>query len=176
MTAKQFNRLSPANQRITLAKDVLLQLKIGKFDATHNGYIGGRKLDSWRHDYSPHAPAKETLQSVDVCEVCAKGALVCSYVLKHNHVSVHQMRTTASENPELIAIFGRSLWNVLEALYEGWDFNLNGVARIYPLNGRTDTEGNRVYNVSGKRHSLESLMQNIIRNNGKLNYNGVIIG
>ena len=171
MTKKQFDKLTPAKQRVFVAQDVLLQLKAEKYVAKRGYYVSSPTLcaDGWSNN---DASAQQMIKE-EVCHVCAKGALVCSYVRNFNNMQIKNLPLTANNHPELNEIFGRRLWNIIEALFEGWIFDKNGFVNQSMLHNNTP---DYPYNHKNKRFTIESLMKNIIRNNGKLNYNGILIG
>lgn len=76
----------------------------------------------------------------------------------------------AGNNSVLKNIFGDILWNVIECLFEGWDFTPQGIRRY---DEKAYYKG-KVYNKARKIYSMESLMHNVVRNKGRLNYNGVL--
>ena len=166
MTKNQFNRLSKFKKRISVAKDVLLQLKLKKFVPSPGTYL------EMRVDYEYDDSAQKVIQAAPECEVCAKGALVCSYILNYNNATMDQVDDGIEDYPEMVEIFGESLWNIIEALFEGWKFDKDGEScHSY---WEVDDEAMFPYNQNGKTYSLESIMKNIIRNGGKYNYNGII--
>jgi hypothetical protein len=167
MTKSKFNRLSARNKRVSVAQDVLLQLKAKKFLPKQGFYL---ELPS-EVEYEEEDSAQNVLKEAPYCEVCAKGAMVCSYILNYNSATMEDTEEI-DEYPEMIEIFGFELWNILEALFEGWAFEPNG--ETVPSNSWNVDEYR--YNQNGQEYSLESLMENIVRNGGQYNYNGVLFG
>ena len=184
LTKEQFEKLKPRKQRVYLAQDVLEQLRIRKFVATtgvfieeldYDDYTRGAKL---KKAIPLSSSAKKVLEKFESCHVCAKGALVCSYVLNFNEKIVGDIQNSnIYDNRELKNIFGEFLWNFIEALFEGntvYVFANSADPDEYPIVLGDNEE--RMYNDSGRAYSMESVMKNIIRNNGQLNYNGLLIG
>lgn len=167
MTKNQFNRLSRRNQRVSIAKDVLLQLKANKFIPAQGVYL--QLPDEVENDLVPEDSAQKILKSVPECEVCAKGAMVCSYILNYNSATMADTKNI-EDYPEMIEIFGDAMWNILEALFEGWAFDKDG--ETYQFHHR----GIGKFNTSKREYSLESLMKNIVRNGGQFKYKGVLFG
>lgn len=171
MTKTAFNHLNKFQKRVSIAKDALVQLKIGKFISTRGNYL--IFSDKNNYNYVDTDSAQKILQKASQCEVCAKGALVCSYVLKFNQVTIDKVRSSIQQYPEMIAIFGVPLWAIIEALFEGYSFNLEGV--VEPDGDDTTNSKGKVYNVNHRKYSIVSIMKNIISNGGVYNYNGIII-
>jgi hypothetical protein len=68
---KPFDKLTPAQKRVRIARDVLAQLASGKFIATQGLYVNGPEIEG--------AKAKASLQTLfkkqKSCEVCALGSM-----------------------------------------------------------------------------------------------------
>lgn len=82
-----FHGLTPAQQRVATAQDVILQLGIGKFEAVKGCYFAlklkGRQFDGLPMVGSPLIADHEDAQSlVDdeafICRVCARGSIFAS--------------------------------------------------------------------------------------------------
>jgi hypothetical protein len=163
MNKTQFNRLSKAKQRVFIAQDVLLQLKTQKFIENRGNYV---KIP-WNFKFDYEDSGKDTLKRLEKCEVCAKGALACSMILNFNSATMEDVENAEDYQP-VIDIFGQELWDIIECLFEGYSFDETGDS--YPDSSK------KVYNDKGIKYSIESIMNNIIRNGGKYNYNGKIFG
>lgn len=110
----EFNALPPLKKRVAVAKDVLLQLKTGRVIAMHNDYgsMGGLQVDANLQEFLVKNPDYQ-------CECCAKGAAVLAKARLGNDVygqPVNQPHAISSE------IFGSDLADILEHLFEYWDF------------------------------------------------------
>jgi hypothetical protein len=169
ITKAKFERLSPKKQRVLLAKDVLAQLASEKYIQSRGNYVNFPGVYGLQNTDS----GQKVLERTQQCEVCAKGALICSYVKNFNTMQLNDM-INGNRNPVLQKIFGIRLWHSIEALFEGWCFDKVHGTR-YDSVEDAEEEGVEVYNASKTRYSIESLMKNIIRNDGALNYNGVVI-
>lgn len=166
MTTNRFNQLRPLTKRVFIARDALAQLKIGKYNA-NRGMDFTAILPPNTYD-SQFDSAQEAIKRASQCTVCAKGALICSYVRNFNSLSVAYVERGGRDNT-LKSLFGNSLWGTVEALFEGWSFDKYG-------DSDHNESWDRKYNTKHKKYSMESLLKNIIRNKGKLNYNGILIG
>ena len=164
MTKKQFNRLTDLSKRVVLAKDALIQLHLGKFIPRRGNYV------VFPAYISSYGSGQDALKQFATCDVCAKGALICAYVQSFNCLTVGDMER-AESNPVMVEIFGSVLWGAIESLFEGWGFDVNGVHHRH-----FENDHKMQFNQSHRRWTMEALLKNIIKNKGKLNYNGVIFG
>ena len=96
--------------------------------------------------------AQKLIQDIDSCHVCAKGAVVCSFLNKFNKKSV---RDISASDQRVVRIFGRALWSEMEAQFEG-----NSGYRVDSFYDKLD------YNL--KPRSIKSIMEEIVRNGGYL--------
>ena len=172
MTNKQFNRLTDLSKRVFIAKDALLQLKLGKILPVQGVYFGNTTLQHSSDDYVGDGKSFKDylLETAEPCQVCAKGAMVCSLVRNFNRYDVGDIQYI-SDITEMTVIFGRVIWGIIEALYEGWYFDADGSTTNGYLFFKPEEYD---YNHNKVKWSMESILKNIIKNKGKLNYNGVI--
>ena len=111
-----------------------------------------------------------------ICQVCAIGAVAHSYITNFNGFTLNNAIYVDSKTKQLVRIFGKDLLSVIEAVYEGWAFDKVYVSYSpYMFESQADVPMD-IYNRSFKSQTIESIMKNIIRNNGKYNYNGILIG
>lgn len=134
-TAAQFNRMSRKNKRVAIARDVLEQLKIGRYQATQGTYFRfkddkhsscveikdrrgrhSRYVDLNRSTLNAQPFLTGVTDTKVLCEVCAKGAAVCSLT---RIVNKRKFKDLSSEDPEIIKIFGDLMWAEMEAMFEG---------------------------------------------------------
>lgn len=164
-TAAQFNKLTNLKKRVVIAKDVLKQIEAERYIQTRDQYFGftvpapaGRA--SSRYDSiarvpgcgapTAHRPLRYSSLQVKPfltgankkvqCHVCAKGAAICSLTRIVNKRTFAQLD---SEDSEIVDIFGRTIWDAMESMFEG-------------------------YNPYSEPVSLEDIMKNIIKNKGRL--------
>jgi hypothetical protein len=84
---KKFYKLTKAQQRVHIAKDVLLQLKSKKFIASKGCYISSNELENKINEHDS-IELKSLLPTIASCEVCAKGSLFLSEVMNRNDFKV----------------------------------------------------------------------------------------
>jgi hypothetical protein len=144
ITLAQFTKMNKKRRIVFLAKDVLKQLEAEAFIASNGTYLTlrNRQKNVVYMSENKGKSVKTLLERPgNHCYVCAKGALVCSYVKKFNGVLAEDLQI--SENEELRNIFGPDLWHNIEMLFEG--------SSRY------------------ERHSLQMIMEHLIKNKGELN-------
>lgn len=162
----KFKRLSKAKQRVLVAQDVLDQLAAQKFKPRRGTYI---TLDgSLIYDEDSTKDVKDLISESRTCTVCAKGALVCSYINRFNNHDVFDAVSIYDEDMgDIVDVFGYTLWAEIEAQFEG--------KPLYRAANINYKYGSKYIKKRGR--SLKSLMQNIIKNNGKLEIaKGILIG
>lgn len=108
----RFGRLSKEKKRIAIFKDVITQVKLKKFRPTL-GAVTGQALDTaLRIELSKEFPnmTLHQLNDVDVqdalskivknkvvdCEVCARGSMLITLIMKDNHMNFGQYRSAGS--------------------------------------------------------------------------------
>lgn len=93
---KAFGTSSPAKRRVQLARDVIVQMKIGRINAAHGVWVGFPKAGALEFDGSPDLRNNEDaplvtdpntelgtlIQQKETCNCCATGALLVCAVLK----------------------------------------------------------------------------------------------
>lgn len=121
-------------RRIEILKDVLKQLKVGKFKATRGSYLELPDEILTIQDENPNKSAQEVLlETKKTCGVCAKGSLFLSTIRKENKLEICDLRYNDStsvweDNKEIFEksrgrldkIFGSKNLNLIEAAFEKW--------------------------------------------------------
>ena len=123
---KAFNKLSAPKKRVALAKDVIIQLGIKNFKAYPGVYVFPRVTDIGilqNIDTNNNIQQANLLvsQGVISCEVCAKGAIFMSHVMKTNSCSVKEVKYSNSNEPvtdRVSEFFDRDQLNLIEAAFE----------------------------------------------------------
>ena len=168
-------------KRVMIARDVLEHIKAGKAVPSHNGYLRvlmpGRGIPNLFSDMEGMKSARDVFtQPGVICQVCAIGAVAHSYITNFNGFTLNNAIYVDSKTKQLVRIFGKDLLSVIEAVYEGWAFDKVYVSYSpYMFESQADVPMD-IYNRSFKSQTIESIMKNNIRNNGKYNYNGIMIG
>ena len=74
MTTQQFNALPKAEKKKLVAKDVLAQIKTGKYIPNTGSYIGSLQSDLKNSDKD----IKSNFRKIEECRVCAVGSCILS--------------------------------------------------------------------------------------------------
>lgn len=162
MTTKK--KMTKAEVRVCIAKDVLAQVKAKRFTARPGLYVSGLGLysDLPRDEdgYLTQSPinVQAVLKDRD-CHVCALGALFVSSVDRFNacELPASDMTTMHRETLEkyLGNVFSRKQMNAIEAAFEG---SSNSYPKVY------NSAFYQAYPDSTAR--LVAIMKNIVRNGG----------
>lgn len=136
ISKRAFDKMTPAQKRVTIAKDVLARIRAGKIIDTHGIYfsIPDERLSAnvrrydWDSDsYSVEAKilqkasAQKLVESM-ACEACAKGACFISWIANFNERTINEMRLWEGTLPkEFKGIFPYTIWSAIESAYEGYD-------------------------------------------------------
>ena len=109
---KKWEKMSRAERRVAVAKDVILRINSGRMKAGHDGYIsgnhGGKILSKSEADHL----AKK-------CTVCARGGLMLSKIAKFNcAVYVDQIDDDIATNRNLEDCFSERQLLQIENVYE----------------------------------------------------------
>lgn len=160
----KFDDLSPQMKRIHLAKDVIAKIKSERFIPTAGSYVWINADNLSRIEQKSFKTEYKKNKDID-CEVCALGALFCSYVLEKNKVSIKEMMNESS-NPyiteKLAGIFSPEQLNLIEAFFEGWGDEISS------NNGVWSDEALMFYEMyEDDTQRLILIMENIASNGGK---------
>lgn len=163
MISKQkFDKLSKAQKRIEICRDVLKRIKAHKIRPSRGYLIENKPV--YRFNDADSQTQAFNFVNLNTCKVCAKGALMCSWVgnfkgYSCENISQFQYELDRSLYPqELLAIFGREMLDNIEAAFE-W--------RIGNVYWHCNPEMSRKYSKAFKKKSLSYIMKYIIANKGK---------
>lgn len=151
---RAFERMSPAQKRVTIAEDVIKSLNTGGLKATHMMYFHVKGMDGFIQD-NFDVGLKELLPDLPPCQVCAKGGIFTCVVARRNQVTAGHaehgdMWNSEDLSEELGGIFTPSQLNLIEVEYESFDIN------TMDLRNR----------LSNPKDRMIVIMENIIRNGG----------
>lgn len=96
MTTKQFERLSRANKAIAVMQDVLIQLKINRYNANKGAYIDQLDVNYQLYDKQ----VNEHFEEICKCNVCFIGATLLSSTHLGNKLTL--CRNIIKNNGKLI--------------------------------------------------------------------------
>lgn len=191
MTTEQFHALPQNVKAILVAKDVIAQLKINKYDAIPSRYVRFYYENGDVTDYS-ECDIKENFHKISHCEVCALGATLISATRLGNKLLfvdtyglVHDENTKVSDL--LKSIFSPKQLLLIETAFEGVGYDTSQIKSRYEKSDIIEQYGMRYassyldqnldfdeaiacntfyYNYPLPSDRLFAIMENIITNNG----------
>jgi hypothetical protein len=102
-TEKSFDKLTAAQKRVRIARDVLAQLAAGKFIATQGLYVEGVPIEGAKSTASLQTLFKKQKS----CEVCALGSMFVASVERKNALNAGDLNgADLSENGKKVEYFG----------------------------------------------------------------------
>lgn len=162
-TSKPFEKLTKAEKRVTIAKDVLLQLKAGLLSFESFSYLS-TPSSLW---YKCDMELKDILPETESpCYVCAKGALFISDIMRRDECTLRDAENS-SENKmvsRLSDIFDLFQLDLIETSYE-CDIINDHTGRL-----RCSRKLSKAIKFGllfpSKTKRMIAIMNNIIKNNG----------
>lgn len=163
---EQFTKLSPAEKRVQIARDVLAQLRSKRLIATAGTWLSAEYGDDLftREDVDNNVELQEILKKQESCEGCALGGMFMCAVERHNKLKVGNMESPrdgqASEEDAikyLKKFFTVAQLDEIEAAFEQ-----GGGAR-----SGSDVAVNFASDVDDDEERMRLIMENIIVNKGR---------
>lgn len=162
MPVKKWSEMTDSEKRVTLAKDVISQLKKNKLNACSGTYLMIINLDN----VEDNEQLNKVLKKQGTCEVCAKGALFISHIMRNNHFTVGDYYSCRKNDNEKIkerldSLFSLSQLELIEKAFEGesHDNELKDSTLI-------DLANEFHYYYEDDEERLIAIMNNIIENKG----------
>jgi hypothetical protein len=169
-------KLTKAEMRVAIAKDVIAQIKAKKYNPVQGCWViwvDGPDYDDWLVDNSANCrvDVQKYTKSIKKCNVCALGSLFVSAVNKYNNVygtymtvSTDQVFDTSETNNRspLLRYFTINQMRLIEYTFEG------GMGAVYfddlkQMKGKADAFYSQY---PDDKDRLLAIMKNIIKNNG----------
>lgn len=155
------SKVSKAEARVLIAKDVIEQLNSNKLIAATGIYVGLEHIP----EFAPEDPLHEVLEN-STCTVCALGALWYSRVQVANKLDCEGLRRNpdgrggiSNWDDELNAYFDENQKWLIELYFEGWD--KKQLSYLPPISPSSFLAKN-----PNDETRMKLIMQNIIANNG----------
>lgn len=153
---RQFALLSPEEKRVTIARDVINEIKTGRFVAETGDYVGGLG-DSRVTEEEGNGELALIFAKLDKCNVCAVGGLFFCAVeradelkLRPHHQGAGRLVDKAPyDSAYLRRFFDEVQLDVIEQWFECW------------LDSRTG-----MFSQRGPHERMQLIMENIVANNG----------
>ncbi len=168
-TNKAFAEATPAEQRVIIAKDVILRLETKNLLAAKGAFLKEGSFDVLNL-YTSRISLKNYLNKNDrnSCVVCAKGALFCSIIGRNNKMTIGAMVNGNGGNnlysgghQRLLEYFSREQLDLIETAFEGKSY-------LNICNAKTLQGAIYFYNANLESHynRLVAICNNIIENQG----------
>jgi len=152
-----FSKLPEWKQRVKIAKDVIIQLKQKKLIAEGGVFVRPYEIKSTYINHK-HSQINNLInKKIVACNVCAKGSLFMAHIMKTNHCTLMEARTTGNYSiSKRLTMFSQEQLNKIEQVFEG-----------YFDNGSKE-KGNKFFKRYLNEHNrLIAIMKNIIKNKGE---------
>lgn len=171
-----FKKLSKAKQRIEIAKDVIVQLKNKTYFAETGTYVGAELTEGAEQMFGIcYVDELNTQTNLAMkmgminCDVCAKGALVMSHIMKTNDCETNELDSLDDSSTiveRLHGVFEENQLHLIETAFECderfiyendvTEFDEEEITRAVKFGERYSNETNR----------LIAICKNIIKNKG----------
>lgn len=170
-----FDKLSLNEKRVALAKDVIARINTENF-VEYSGQLF-RGPASLKTDMNP-----KTAINNHTCEVCARGAILCSWIGNFNKVGWDALIKFTPAAPrrteydsmffpnQLLEVFDKEMLDNMEAVFEastyGWHYDQHETQKYVDAFSR-EVEGEDGGDTVTVGASIIEIMEHIINNNGE---------
>lgn len=158
-----FEKMSNAEKRVQIAKDVILRMEAEQLLAYRNSLVFFIQNDEILdvNDEIYYKPLKEIINDDTsvTCEVCAKGAMLISYVGRVNDFSMEDCNPDGDE--KILEFFTKRQMDLIEIAFEMTEFSWHDLKES--AIEKAKLFGSK-YDNSNER--LRAICENIIENKG----------
>jgi len=164
----EFNKLTRNQKRVKIAEDVIFRIFAENLIESNGSILGGNIKE-----IVEEVPLKEAINNTS-CEVCARGAIMCSWIGNFNKVTwndidplYRRMIDYSSKGfpPQLLEVFDQEMLDNIEAAFEHstfeWHYDHNETQKYVDAFERYDDEEDEYIGTP-----IVLLMEWIIKNNG----------
>jgi len=175
-----FNKMTPAQKRVAIAKDVLSQIRSKKITPKHLEYYQNKaaerkKLCSAIKSAEPNSELRDVLKKVPSCNVCARGAIFVSAIKLFNNFAVKKLGNVDEDFPidtdSIFSIGGRYFSKkqalLIEVAFEGRIDVLDYDERDALSNDQYDAAVDFYKSFKNAKDRMVGIMKNIIKNKGE---------
>lgn len=137
LNKRAFDKLTKPQQRVAIAKDVLLRLEAGKIKPMKGAYMLPTSSDVRRKIYDSTVTDwgkvmnqnAQTFVEENRCSACAKGSIMLSWAAQFNKVPLSHIWNSGNKEKirELDAIFPKGMWDAMEEAFESSLWSLKRV-------------------------------------------------
>lgn len=166
----EFKKMTLAQKRVAIAKDVIADLRAKRYIAEHGTY-----LDLGKFEYDENGKrmlpedGRDVLLSLPKCSVCAIGAVFCAVVKRKDKIEQSDLIWASDHDMiEFVKIFSEEQLRLMEVAFEGATPR-DGVSGDDYWNARAFYQANDVDKDAYGEKLLIRIMENVISNNGKFN-------
>lgn len=161
---KEFQKASKSKQRVMIAEDVILQLKLNKFSGKSGTYLTTNK-----NVLQDNESLQDILLVPDVkCEVCAIGGAFASCIRIKNEFILDGNFTISSYLQEGQSMGDNPMRNVLEEYFS--DNQLELIEDVFENRYNGENNSDKISNFYNKypddTDRLKAIMKNIVKNKG----------
>lgn len=173
-----FDKLSPSEKRVAIARDVLTQLDAGRITAESGVYVRSFELVNLIDESAKDVQLQSLLPAVDECNVCALGSMFICGVNIANKLPVKGVTTYGEEvsgrdaKKYLRRFFTNGQLGLIESAFETTDM-LSNYSRVSKRDNDlvgTAIRFGRLFDLEDydlqDEIRLRAIMENIIVNNG----------
>jgi len=172
---KSFSKLTKAEKRVAIAKDVLKWIKVGMIRPEHDGYF---EMDDKLKTKIDSIEGKKELQELlpgTTCNVCAKGALFIADIMKRDNFTTKNLSFIGNCTivKRLDGIFSENQLNLIETAFEKNIIHDNKDLLSYKNDEgyyHNSSLGQKAIDFGNKydepEERLIAIMKNIIKNKG----------
>lgn len=160
-----FKAATKAEKRVMIAKDTILRIRKGNLEVQTGTLVE-------MQDDTQHPSFKDYINGEYVnCEVCAKGALFCSFVGRVNKMSTKDVISSSGNEPtnnihlKLKSLFSIKQLDMIETVFEG-DSLLGTLSNDEEEKCYNFTIGLEVKGIYEEDDKLIAICKNIIKNEG----------
>lgn len=173
----EFQKLSPSQKRIQIARDVLAQLASKKLVAQPGVWLSQAGESSFLSEKvaltKKDVEVQTVLSGLKKCEGCALGGMFMCAVERADKLKVSDLSgfSDVQDNYADLSVEGSDAFGYLKKFFSESQLNLiecafeQGNGNSY--DGRSE---NFVYNIDDPSERMRLIMENIIANNGTFNY------
>lgn len=173
----EFQKLSPAEKRVQIARDVLAQLASKRLIARGRTWLRQPEKDMLLETKTALKNKDVELQTVlsglKKCEGCALGGMFMCAVERADNLKISQLINfdTVERNKEDLIVEGDDAFSYLGKFFSRNQLDLieSAFERGNGASSETRSE-NFVYNIDDPSERMRLIMENIIANNGTFNY------
>jgi len=165
----KFRKLTRAQQRIAIAKDVIAQVKVGRFVPTSTYFEFNRSVDNEYDDSVQNLDMSNCIAQAS-CQVCGIGSLFAGAVINADKLKLKDFNFGAERDNQVAYLkrwFTSKQLDLIETVFERWYEDTQGEHHSQQV-AMPDIvlKHSPIFRTSSKKKRLLMIMENIISNKG----------